>query len=121
MIVIRTTLIPISHSKFYARYCDLWRLLREIAMKVPSQSGSSPVSRGKQSHEPQNINHEQCPFCGGVVEHNMLLCPHYWQEIKLICENCKGFINVDWKKCVYCGADVKKKPKYEKGLTIERE
>jgi integrase len=93
---------------------------REIAMKVTPQSGPSPVSRGKLSHEPQNMNHEQCPFCGGAVEHNMLLCPHCWQEIKLICENCKGFINVDWKKCVYCGADVKKKPKYEKGLTIEK-
>jgi integrase len=51
---------------------------REISMKVSPQSGFSPVSRGGLPSEPQGIPHEQCPFCGGVVEPDMLLCPHCW-------------------------------------------
>jgi integrase len=93
---------------------------REIAMKVSPQGGPSPVSRGPVPPEYHGNNHEQCPFCGGGVEPDMLLCPHCWQEIKRVCENCKRFISIEWEKCVYCGADVKKKGKYEKALFIEK-
>jgi hypothetical protein len=91
---------------------------REIAMKVSPDGGSAPVSRGPAPTE-FHSNHEQCPYCGGEVEPDMLLCPHCWQEIKQICENCKRFINIKWKKCVYCGTDVKGKEKYVKWLFIE--
>lgn len=99
---------------------------REISMKVSPQGGFSPVSRGGfspmsrggMSSEPQGVPHEQCPFCGGVVEPDMLICPHCWQEIQRVCENCKRFINIKWKKCVYCGADVRKKPKYDLAALI---
>jgi integrase/RNA polymerase subunit RPABC4/transcription elongation factor Spt4 len=94
---------------------------REISMKASPQGGLSPISRSALPSGPQDMSHEQCPFCGGVVEPDMLFCPHCWQEIQSVCENCKRFINVKWKKCVYCGADVRKKAKYEKGLTLERE
>ncbi len=76
-----------------------------------------PGQNNSQQIQPQ----EFCSHCGGPVDHEMLLCPHCWKEIKRVCQNCKRYINVEWKKCAYCGAIVKKKEKYEMGLFIDDE
>jgi len=80
-------------------------------LKVPQNqvTGSQPSS--------QTPLNERCPFCGGAVENEMLLCPHCWEEIKIVCDNCKRFVQVNWKKCPYCGTDLeKKKGKFEYAL-----
>ncbi|MBU7047367.1 MAG: hypothetical protein HXS54_13120 [Theionarchaea archaeon] len=38
----------------------------------------------------------------------MLLCPHCWEKIKVVCDNCKRFVLVTWKKCPYCGMENEK-------------
>lgn len=88
-------------------------IVRELNMKVPQNQGIT----GVQPSQPQNTLTEKCPFCGGPVENEMLLCPHCWEEIKIVCESCKRFIQVNWKKCPYCGTDTeKKKDKFEYAL-----
>ena len=76
-----------------------------------------PGQNNSQQVQPQ----EFCSHCGGPVDHEMLLCPHCWKEIKRVCQNCKRYINVEWKKCAYCGASIKKKEKYEMALFIDDE
>ncbi|MBU7045088.1 MAG: tyrosine-type recombinase/integrase [Theionarchaea archaeon] len=70
-------------------------------------------------HVQQNnsqIEKEYCPFCRAVVEHEMMLCPSCWREIKRICQNCKRYISSEWERCAYCGFKIKKEEKkYIKG------
>ncbi len=88
-------------------------IVRELGLKVPQNQGVT----GVQPSQPQSTLTEKCPFCGGPVENEMLLCPHCWEEIKIVCDNCKRFVQVNWKKCPYCGTDTeKKKDKFEYAL-----
>jgi integrase/RNA polymerase subunit RPABC4/transcription elongation factor Spt4 len=82
-------------------------IARELSMKVPQDQGITGVQPSVQSGLP----HEKCPFCGGFIENEMLLCPHCWEEIKIVCENCKRFIQINWKKCPFCGTDVVREEK----------
>ena len=82
-------------------------IARELALKVPQSQGITGVEPGFPAV--QHTLTEKCPFCGGYVESEMLLCPHCWEEIKVVCESCKRFIQVTWKKCPYCGTDIEKK------------
>jgi integrase len=88
-------------------------IVRELTLKVPQSQGIT----GEQPLQPQTAQTEKCPFCHGPVENEMLLCPHCWEEIKIVCDNCKRFVQVNWKKCPYCGIDIeKKKGKFEYAL-----
>ena len=88
-------------------------IARELSMKIPSHDRNSMSQSGSQV---QSIQSEKCPFCGGPVESEMLLCPHCWETIKVVCESCKRFIQITWKKCPYCGAEMKDKEKFEYAL-----
>jgi len=88
-------------------------IARELSMKIPSQDQNGMIQAGSQI---QNVQSEKCPFCGGGVESEMLLCPHCWETIKVICESCKRFIQITWKKCPYCGTEMKNKEKFEYAL-----
>jgi len=89
-------------------------IVRELNMKIPQQNQEFT---GFQPSQVQSTLTEKCPFCGGSVENEMLLCPHCWEEIKVVCDNCKRFVQVNWKKCPYCGTDTgKKKDEFEYAL-----
>jgi integrase/RNA polymerase subunit RPABC4/transcription elongation factor Spt4 len=96
----------------YSEY-TIMDIARELTMKVPQDQGIAGVQPSVQGVK----SHEKCPFCGGFIENEMLLCPHCWEEIKIVCENCKRFIQINWKKCPYCGTDiVKEKRRFEYAL-----
>ena len=82
-------------------------IVRELELKVPQNQGVT----GSQPLQGQTPVSERCPFCGQPVENEMLLCPHCWKEIKIVCDNCKRFVQVNWKKCPYCGTENKKEKK----------
>ena len=88
-------------------------IARELSMKIPSQDKNGMIQSGSQV---QSVQSEKCPFCGGPVESEMLLCPHCWETIKVVCESCKRFIQITWKKCPYCGTEMKDKDKFEYAL-----
>jgi predicted RNA-binding Zn-ribbon protein involved in translation (DUF1610 family) len=78
-------------------------IVRELTLKVPQSegiTGAQPV----QTQQTQTVQ-ERCPFCGQPVENEMLLCPHCWEKIKIVCDNCKRFVQVNWMKCPYCGME----------------
>ncbi|MBU7017434.1 MAG: tyrosine-type recombinase/integrase [Theionarchaea archaeon] len=91
-------------------------IVRELTLKVPQSEGITGV-QPVQNQQTQTAQ-ERCPFCGGAVESEMLLCPHCWEEIKIVCDNCKRFVQVNWKKCPYCGMENEneKKEKYKVAL-----
>ncbi|MBU7047193.1 MAG: tyrosine-type recombinase/integrase [Theionarchaea archaeon] len=83
-------------------------IVRELTLKVPQDQGITGVQSSQiQSAQLQTVQ-EKCPFCGQSVEGEMLLCPHCWEKIKVVCDNCKRFVLITWKKCPYCGVENEK-------------
>ncbi|KYK33472.1 MAG: hypothetical protein AYK18_14910 [Theionarchaea archaeon DG-70] len=93
--------------KVYSKF-DKSDILRELNMKkkeglVGSNSGINTFSTFN-SNTVQTVtqNIEKCPFCSGVIDHEMLVCPHCLRDIRRICPVCKRFLNIKWEICPYC-------------------
>ncbi|MBU7012812.1 MAG: tyrosine-type recombinase/integrase [Theionarchaea archaeon] len=84
-----------TYSKF-----DKSDVLRELDMKGNRPSNSNASTRNTNSI--QAVNQEVCPFCNGVVDHEMLICPHCLRDIRRICPTCKHYLNIEWTVCPYC-------------------
>ena len=101
----------------YSEY-SITDITRELDQKVykgdrQNWQQSSGIQLNQNNSQQVQQNQEFCPYCNGPVDHEMLLCPHCWEEIKTVCQNCKRFIQADWKKCPYCGTPKKVKRKFE--------
>lgn len=55
----------------------------------------------------------RCPDCEKEVEQDFAVCPHCKTDFKPVCE-CGAVLELDWRRCGYCGVAIQKDPKRNK-------